>query len=184
MIQTKLIKKALYFAAEKHNCQFRKGGKVPYIVHPMLVAFGVSSYTDDEEIIAAALLHDTIEDCKEVTETVLQELFGARIAALVTEVSKQKSDQTQTWMQKKEAYIEQIKHTSKDAMLIVAVDKMVNMEGYFEALLHDAAAISSFKGKPEEYVWYYAAIGDVIAEVLGNSKVTQEYQALLQLYKK
>jgi (p)ppGpp synthase/HD superfamily hydrolase len=185
MIQTKLIKRALYFAAEKHASQFRKGGHVPYIVHPMLVAFGVSTYTDDEEIIAAALLHDTIEDCTEVTEAVLQELFGERIAAFVAELSKSESDAIQTWVQKKEAYIEKIKNISKEAMLIVAVDKMVNMEGYFEALRRDTAtATASFKGKPEEYLWYYAAVGDVIARVLGNSKVTQDYQALLHLYKK
>ena len=82
------IKKALYFAAEKHDGQYRRiGNKLPYIIHPVEVAFGVSRYTDDEEVIASALLHDVLEDCPDVCMRFLKKEFNGRIAKIVNEVT-------------------------------------------------------------------------------------------------
>ena len=103
------IKRALYFAAQKHDGQYRKGGRVPYIVHPVLVALSLSEYTDDERIITAALLHDVLEDCPDVSLTHLQEEFGQHIAQLVDEVSLVKEEEYATWKEKKMAYLEKIK---------------------------------------------------------------------------
>lgn len=87
-----LIKKAAIFAANAHkrHAQIRKYTGEPYIVHPAAVAKLVSSVTKDPEIIAAAFLHDTVED----TDTTLAHIeleFGWRVARLVsdlTDVSK------------------------------------------------------------------------------------------------
>ena len=57
-----MVEEARSFAEKAHEGQFRKGTKRPYIVHPLEVAKIVSTMTDDEEIISAALLHDTLED--------------------------------------------------------------------------------------------------------------------------
>ena len=62
-----MIDKAITFATKAHEGQFRKGTKLPYIVHPLEVGVIVSRMTQDKEVIAAAILHDTLEDCKEVT---------------------------------------------------------------------------------------------------------------------
>ena len=59
-----MVEEARSFAEKAHEGQFRKGTKRPYIVHPLEVAKIVSTMTDDEEIISAALLHDTLEDCR------------------------------------------------------------------------------------------------------------------------
>ena len=56
--------RAVKFATKAHAGQFRKGTKRPYIVHPVEVGNIVSTMTEDEEVISAALLHDTIEDCE------------------------------------------------------------------------------------------------------------------------
>jgi len=80
------IKKALYFACEKHDGQYRKGGRIPYIAHPVLVVFGVQKYTSDEDVIATALLHDVLEDCPDVSIDILQKEFGDRITNLVKEM--------------------------------------------------------------------------------------------------
>ena len=58
-----MINKAIEFATRAHAGQFRKGTSRPYIVHPIEVGDIVSTMTKDEEIISAAVLHDTIEDC-------------------------------------------------------------------------------------------------------------------------
>ena len=68
-----MIDEAIEFATKAHAGQFRKGTKRPYIVHPVEVADIVATMTQDEEIICAAVLHDTIEDCEGITEEVLRE---------------------------------------------------------------------------------------------------------------
>ena len=71
-----MVKRAIEFATRAHEGQFRKGTKRPYIVHPIEVGDIVSQMTDDEEIICAAILHDTIEDCRGITKDVLKLRFG------------------------------------------------------------------------------------------------------------
>jgi guanosine-3',5'-bis(diphosphate) 3'-pyrophosphohydrolase len=80
-----LIRDARAFAFEKHEGQERSGGQ-PYIVHPHQVAEIVSKATKDENIIAAAWLHDTVEDCG-VTYEELTEKFGQTVSDLVKEVT-------------------------------------------------------------------------------------------------
>lgn len=178
------IKKALYFAAEKHDGQYRKGGNVPYITHPVLVAFKVSKYINDEEIIAGAILHDVLEDCRDVTFKILQKEFGDRVAHIVDEVSAPDNTYA-TWKEKKEAYISKIKNVSDDALNIVAADKMMNMQAYFDALKTRGDEIKQyFKGTPNEYRWYYGEIGNILTYRLKNHSITQDYLKLLELYKK
>ena len=77
-----MIEEAAEFAREAHRGMFRKGTEIPYIVHPIETAVIVASFTDDEEVIAAALLHDVVEDT-DVTGEELEHRFGPRVAGLV-----------------------------------------------------------------------------------------------------
>lgn len=70
-----MVARAIAFATKAHEGQFRKGTKRPYIVHPLEVGEIVATLTFDEEIISAALLHDTIEDCQGITREVLAQEF-------------------------------------------------------------------------------------------------------------
>lgn len=79
------VYKAMVFAVNAHNGQFRDGGE-PYIKHPAQVAALIAQVTNDDEVIAAAWLHDVIEDTP-VSYEVLVEKFGKRIADLVMEVT-------------------------------------------------------------------------------------------------
>ena len=85
-----MIGEAAAFADKAHKGAFRKGTKIPYITHPMETAVIVSAFTDDEEIIAAALLHDVMEDAG-VTREELEDTFGSRVADLVVDESEDKS---------------------------------------------------------------------------------------------
>ena len=82
-----MVARAIAFATKAHEGQFRKGTKRPYIVHPLEVGEIVATLTFDEEIISAALLHDTIEDCQGITREVLAQEFSERVAALVAQES-------------------------------------------------------------------------------------------------
>ena len=86
-----MIDDAMDFAAKAHAGQFRKGTRRPYIVHPIEVADIVSSMTKDEEVICAAVLHDTVEDCKGITFDILKLRFGARVADMVAQESEDKT---------------------------------------------------------------------------------------------
>jgi (p)ppGpp synthase/HD superfamily hydrolase len=85
-----LYNRALEFATKAHGEQKRKYSGEPYIVHPVAVAAIVAQVTNDEEMIAAALLHDVVEDTKVTLDGICYE-FGERVALLVddlTDVSK------------------------------------------------------------------------------------------------
>ena len=74
-----LVTQAVIFAAQAHDGAARKGGEIPYIVHPMEVVAIASTMTDDPQVLAAAALHDVMEDCGVTFET-LSERFGVRVA--------------------------------------------------------------------------------------------------------
>lgn len=82
-----LIQSAAIYARDAHRGQLRDDGQ-PFIVHPIAVARILEKVTDDENLIAAALLHDVIEDT-DVTYEQLKANFGPDIADLVHEVTKE-----------------------------------------------------------------------------------------------
>jgi guanosine-3',5'-bis(diphosphate) 3'-pyrophosphohydrolase len=122
---TGLILKAVAFAAEKHRNQRRKDPEAsPYINHPialanLLAAQGVTQ----PEVLCAALLHDTIEDT-ETTPDELEAHFGARIAAIVLEVT---DDKNLPKAERKQHQIEHAPHASTEAKLVKLADKICNL---------------------------------------------------------
>ena len=80
------VREAYLFACKAHTGQKRKRSMQDYIIHPIEVHNCLKQFTDDEDILAAALLHDTVEDC-DVTFEDIYNKFGGRVAALVGEVT-------------------------------------------------------------------------------------------------
>lgn len=122
-----MIVRALHFAAEKHRGQFRKGNlNTPYINHPIKVAFVLQTVANvtDEDVIAAALLHDVIEDT-DATHKDLVNLFNARIADMVLEISDEKGLEPEV---RKRLQIEDAPNLSKEAKLIRIADKLCNIQ--------------------------------------------------------
>ena len=126
MINNQLILKAAHFAAKKHRDQRRKDKAVsPYINHPISVAKIISEIgnVEDPEVLAAALLHDTLED----TETTVEELidnFGERVCSLVEEVT---DDKTLPKFERKQRQIDHAKELTDGAALIKLGDKISNV---------------------------------------------------------
>ena len=119
------ILNATKFAAAKHRQQQRKDGKTPYINHPVEVAELLSriARVTDPEVIAAALLHDTIED----TDTQPHEIstaFGDRVLSLVQECT---DDKSLPKAERKRLQVENASHKSDEAKLIKIADKMSNI---------------------------------------------------------
>ena len=126
MINHQLILNAADFAAYKHRNQRRKDEeKTPYINHPIAVAKIISEIgnIEDPEILAAALLHDTIEDTKTTPEELIDN-FGERVCNLVQEVT---DDKTLPKLERKQRQIDHAKEISEGAALIKLGDKISNV---------------------------------------------------------
>jgi GTP diphosphokinase / guanosine-3',5'-bis(diphosphate) 3'-diphosphatase len=121
-----LLLRAARFAAERHRDQRRKGiEESPYINHPFAVASALCDEggVTDPELLAAALLHDTIEDTA-TTKEELRAAFGSRIAGIVAEVT---DDKRLSRAVRKRLQVDQAAHVSKDAQQLKIADKLCNL---------------------------------------------------------
>ncbi len=173
-----MINRALEFATKAHEGQYRKGTKRPYIVHPIEVADIVSTMTKDEEVIAAAVLHDTIEDCH-VTKEELAEKFSPRVADLVVDESEDKS---RSWMERKTTTIENLKTAPMDTSMIELADKLSNMRDIDRDYpMYGEELWNRFNMKDKDTIgWYYKSIRDVLADRFSGVPAYEEYCRLIE----
>ena len=125
-MSNQVILKAAHFAAQKHRDQRRKDkDSSPYINHPISVAKIISEIgnVEDPEVLAAALLHDTIEDTRTTPEELIDN-FGERVCSLVQEVT---DDKTLPKLERKQRQIDHAKEISESAALIKLGDKISNV---------------------------------------------------------
>ena len=115
-----LVVHALLFAADKHRLQLRRDKSTPYINHPLAVTdilARVGNVTD-AEVLAAAALHDTLEDT-ETTEEELRTVFGARVLSLVLECT---DDKTLPKSERKRQQVDHALHKTPEAKQIKIVE--------------------------------------------------------------
>jgi len=143
-----LITRALDFATRAHTDQRRKGAREePYINHLADVAWLLAQATSgkDAALIAAGLLHDTIED-QGVTQATLASEFGEDVAALVGEVT---DDKSLPKAERKHLQIEHAPHKSQRARMLKIADKTSNLR----AILHSPPTDWTKERKLEYFTW-------------------------------
>lgn len=174
-----MIDKAMRFATKAHEGQVRKGTSRPYIVHPIEVGDIVSTMTKDEEVISAAILHDTIEDCKGVTRDVLKEEFSERVASLVAQESEDKS---KTWRERKGATIQRIRTAQREVQMIGLADKLSNMRDIDRDYPVAGEELwNRFRMKDKNIIgWYYKGVRDALKENFDGVPVYEEYCKLIK----
>jgi len=124
-----LLDKAIIFATEKHSNMTRKGVDMPYIVHPLEAVAIAASITNDPEILAAAALHDVVEDTP-VTMEEIEVIFGKRVAELIAADNEDKMPYippSESWKIRKDATITLLQSASCDEKIIVLADKLSNI---------------------------------------------------------
>jgi len=174
-----MVDKALEFATKAHEGQFRKGTKRPYIVHPIEVGDIVASMTVDEEIISAAILHDTIEDCEDISKEILEKEFSARVVDLVMQESEDKS---KSWMERKGATIKRLATASREIQMIGLADKLSNMRD----INRDYPIVGEllwerFRMKDKNTIgWYYKGIQEALAKDFAGIPAYEEYCQLVE----
>ena len=179
-----LPQRAIQFAAVAHKGAVRKGNGLPYIIHPMETMWIVAQMTDDVEVMAAAALHDVIEDTKYVGRDI-EERFGRRVAELVgmeSEDKKRHRPAGDTWRERKEENLLREQRAPREAKLIMLSDKLSNIRSTLRDYEESGSAVwEKFNMKdPEEQEWYYRAVAKVVAE-LADEPVYQEYLRILDI---
>ena len=155
-----MIDQAIRFAALAHQGMVRKGNKQPYIFHPLEVLNLVSMMTLDDEILCAAILHDTVEDTDVSIEDIRKE-FGERVAAMVAYESEDKKgnvNKAATWKQRKQETINTISSLDDEgAKMVCLADKVSNLRSFHLGLLDKGEEFwKVFNQKdPKEHYWYY-----------------------------
>lgn len=176
-----MIEEARTFAGQAHEGQFRKGTNRPYIVHPLEVAEIVQSLTSDEEVICAALLHDTVEDCEMVTEEIIRARFGERVAYLVLQESEDKS---KTWRERKSTTIQRLKTAQREVQMIGLADKLANMRDIDRDYPETGEELwNRFRMKDRDVIgWYYRGVLKSLEKAFSGTAAYEEYRGLVEKY--
>ena len=146
--QDTLVRRAYAFAEAAHRGQRRKDDRA-FIAHPVHVARLLAAHGYDEEVVAAALLHDVVEDTP-VTLTEIRKSFGARVAQLVECVTE---DPELPTPERKLAYREGLRRSPDAARAICAADKVCNASDLRQAASRgDEEVLARFAGGLEAQV--------------------------------
>ena len=181
-LNTELLDRAIVFAVKAHANTERRGKGYPYIVHPLEAVEIVATMTPDQELLAAAALHDTVEDTV-VTVEQLKAEFGERIASLVadeSDVMPEGMTEEASWHQRKQAAIDRLSKASHDAKMVALGDKLSNMRAiardYDE--IGDALWNRFHTNDPKEHEWHYRGLADALRE-LEDTVAYKEFESLI-----
>jgi len=168
LVGKELIEKAKAFATDCHKSQTRKFDKKPYIVHPAAVADLVEQHGGSPEMIAAAWLHDVVEDCGVSVRDLIAE-FGTTVSGLVWELTNPK-DLNKS--KKAEYLIDKMNTMSSDALTIKLCDRINN--------------VSDFKTAPQGFVKKYSQETKFILDGLeiGGRPLTTQQNKIIDEIKK
>ena len=132
-----LVEQAILFATEAHRGQLRKGSNLPYILHPLEAAAIVAGLTDDPEVIAAAVLHDVLEDTS-ATPGELEAAFGPRVTALVQSESENKRphlDPRDSWQLRKQEALEELAEKAKFSQHKMTMEELKEFDHWLRQAL-------------------------------------------------
>ena len=183
-MDTQLFNKAVKFAVDAHAGTERRGKDYPYILHPMEAACIVASISADQELLAAAMLHDTVEDT-DVTIKQIRETFGDRVALLVNRETSPLPKGT-PWRDRKQAQADLIASSQIDGKIVALGDKLSNLR----TITADYRQIGDqlwqrfhAPGGKDDVLWYYTILADALHD-LADTQPYIEYIHLLEEIKK
>lgn len=181
-LNTELLDRAIVFAVRAHAGTERRGRGFPYIVHPLEAVGIVATMTSDQELLAAAALHDTVEDTDVTLEQIRAE-FGDHIASLValeSDEPHQGEDSLEGWRARKQAAIDRIASAPRDAKIVALGDKLSNMR----AIARDYAVQGDklwnlFHAKErKDHEWHYRGLAASLIE-LRDTFAYKEFEHLI-----
>ena len=181
-LDTTLLDRAIVFAVQAHAGTERRGKGYPYIVHPLEAVEIVATMTTDQELLAAAALHDTVEDTEVTVERIRTE-FGERIASLVAAESDEMPagvSEEASWHDRKQAAIDRLSRASHDAKMVALGDKLSNMRAIARdyAMQGDRLWSLFHVKERKDHEWHYRGLADALRELQGTFAY-QEFEQLI-----
>ena len=171
-MDTSVLDKAIVFAVKAHAGTERRGKAFPYIVHPLEAVEIVATMTTDQELLAAAALHDTVEDTDVTLDDIRRE-FGDRVAKLVEEESDvfmEGVSEADSWHERKQAAIDRLSRASRDAKMVALGDKLSNARIIYRDFVQKGDKLwSIFHVKDvKEHEWHYRGLASSLKELEGT----------------
>jgi hypothetical protein len=168
----KMISKAIETALEAHEGESRKGTEIPYVTHPLAVGIILAKAGCTDDVIAAGILHDTVENTG-ITLDDVRVKCGAKVAGIVQGCSE--PDRGASWEERKQHTIDFLKSTSKEIKFVALADKLHNIS----SMAADYQKVGErlwdrFNALEEEQKWYYEGL--VVA--LRDDTADDAYQEL------
>lgn len=181
-LNTAILDRAIIFAVRAHTGTERRGKGFPYIVHPMEAVEIVATMTKDQELLAAAALHDTLEDTN-ITLDQLRDEFGNRVASLVADESDEKYEgvsESDSWHARKQAAIDRLAAAPHDAKIVAMGDKLSNMRAIARdyAMKGDALWNIFHAKDPKDHEWHYRGLAASLSE-LKDTFAYKEFVSLI-----
>ena len=181
-LDTELLDRAIVFAVRAHAGTERRGKGFPYIVHLLESVEIVATMTPDQELLAAAALHDTVEDTHVTVEEIRAE-FGDRIASLVATESdtfEQGMSKEDSWHARKQDAIDRLARASRDAKIVALGDKLSNMRAIARDYAMQGDALwNLFHAKdPKDHEWHYRELAEAFRE-LQDTFAYKEFEQLI-----
>ena len=181
-LDTTLLDRAIIFAVRAHAGTERRGKGYPYIVHPLEAVSIAATMTADQELLAAAALHDTVEDTDVTVEQIKAE-FGERVANLVADESDRVFEgvsKEDSWYDRKRDAINRLSKADRDAKIVALGDKLSNMRGIARvyAVQGDTLWNLFHVKKREAHEWHFRGLADALRELDGTFAF-QEFEQLI-----
>ncbi|NHM30859.1 HD domain-containing protein [Neobacillus terrae] len=172
-----LIVKALQVASKAHRNQNRKGTDIPYISHPAAVGMILLKAGYGEAVVAAGILHDTIEDTNLELQDIKEE-FGAEIAEIVAGCSEPNKELS--WEVRKEHTIDFLKTASEEIRAVACADKLHNIRSIIKDYAAEGDAVwKRFNRGREQQEWYYRNLVESLGYT-SNFELLKEFQLEVQ----
>ena len=171
-IDTSFFDKAMIFAIHAHSGVERRGKNFPYIIHPMEAVEIVATITTDQELLAAAALHDVVEDTDISVDEIKKE-FGERVANLVaseSDIIVENKSAEESWRERKQHAIDRISKLDRDGKIVAIGDKLSNAR----AMYRDYKEIGDklwerfhIKNK-NDHEWHYRGLVNSLKDLEGT----------------
>ncbi|MCA9359212.1 HD domain-containing protein [Candidatus Kaiserbacteria bacterium] len=146
-----LYQTALNIATVAHKEQIRKHNGSPYVVHPIMVARYLEQAGFKEEVVAAGLVHDVLEDT-DFSEADLREALGSEVVEMVLAVSE---DKNLVWEERKEKYVESVLSASESVWALSVADKIHNAQDFIEHYaISGPAGWQVFNRGKDKKIWF------------------------------
>ena len=172
-IDSTLLDRAIVFAVEAHHNTERRGKGFPYIVHPLEAVAIVATMTSDQELLAAAALHDVVEDTGISLED-LRNRFGDRVAWLVEQESDKfipGRNESDSWRERKQAAIDRLAAAPREAKMVALGDKLSNMRAIardYDELGNKLWDRFHAPGGRADHEWHYRGLALSLSDLAGT----------------